>query len=78
MIPGNPQRVIVMAREFEIYGYAVASGEGRVVVVWEAASGRRHRRTFPAAEVFLPGEALPWAGIPIDPDQLAGPVRVRH
>ncbi|WP_413249250.1 hypothetical protein [Sinomonas flava] len=72
------QMVIVRERGNEIHGYAVASGGGRVYVVWEVASGRRRQRGFRAEHVFVPGTELPWRGLPIPPDQLEGPHRIRR
>lgn len=71
------QKVIVRKRGIEIHGYAVASGAGRICVVWDVASGRRRQRTFRAEDVFVPGMAIHWAGVTIPADQLGGPYRIR-
>ncbi|MGY3565199.1 hypothetical protein [Sinomonas sp. RB5] len=74
----DAQRVIARDGGMEVHGYAVASGGGRIYVVWEVASGRRRQRSFNAESVFVPGTTLPWAGVPIPVGQLSGPYRIRR
>lgn len=74
----DAQRVIVRDGGMEIHGYAVASGSGKVYVVWEVASGRRRQRTFDAGSVFVPGTQLPWSGVPIPVGQLSDTYRIRR
>lgn len=78
MTAPGAQRVIVRDGGVEIHGYAVASAAGRVYVVWEVASGRRRQRTFDAGSVFVPGTALPWAGVSIPAGELSGRYRIRR